>query len=93
MGTNLEDLARVGAPRVAQAPGTILVAVEDADLAVDGARGAAVAVAVEGDGLDEVLVAMAQDGLVAGPVVGGRRVGEEGGGLGHCCAGMDGGTR
>lgn len=36
------------------------MAVEDADLAVNGACCTAVAVGVEGDGLDEILVAMLQ---------------------------------
>ncbi|KAM6533752.1 hypothetical protein FALCPG4_006708 [Fusarium falciforme] len=45
-------------PGIAKAPCAILVAVEDADLAIDGAGGAAVAVCVEGDCLDEVFVAV-----------------------------------
>ena len=45
-------------PGIAKAPCAILVAIEDADLAIDGAGGAAVAVCVEGDCLDEVFVAV-----------------------------------
>jgi hypothetical protein len=65
----LEDLARMGAPRVAQSPCAVLVAVEDADLAVDGPCRAAVAVAVESDGLYEILVAVLDDRLKARAVV------------------------
>ena len=38
-------------PGIAQAPDAVLVAVEDADLAVDRTRRAAVAVAIEGNSL------------------------------------------
>ena len=61
----------MGAPGVAQAPCAVLVPIEYADLAVDGAGGAAVAVGVEGDGLDEVLVAVLEVEIEGGLVVGG----------------------
>lgn len=54
--------------------------VEDANLAVDGSRGAAVAVGVEGDGLDEVLVAVLEI-EVEGLLFGAGRV------RGGCCGG------
>ena len=45
------------------------MAVEDADLAIDRPRRASVAVAIEGNGLHEVLVAVLDDGLKARAVV------------------------
>lgn len=67
-------------PSIAQAPGAVLVAVEDADLAIDGTGGAAVAVGVEGYGLDEVLVAVLEVQVEGGFLfVGGGRNGG-----GHC---------
>lgn len=59
------------APVVTQAPDAILVAVEDADLAVDGAGRAAVAVRVECDGLHNVMVAVGDE--VEGGALGRRR--------------------
>jgi hypothetical protein len=59
-GTHLEDLAAMGAPIVAQAPDAILVAVEDPDLAIDGAGRAAVAIGIECDSLDEVPMAVGE---------------------------------
>lgn len=50
------------------------MAVEDADPAVDGAGGAAVAVGVEGDGLDEVAVAVLEVEVEGGRGVLGRGV-------------------
>ena len=60
-------------PGVAEAPGAVPVAVEDADLAVDGAGRAAVAVGVEGHCLDEVLVAVLQVEAKVGLFVDERR--------------------
>ena len=40
------------------APGAVTMAIEDADFSVDGPRRAAVAVAVESDGLDKILMAV-----------------------------------
>lgn len=68
----------MGGPCVAEAPGAVLVAVEDADFAIDGAGCAAVAVGVEGDGLHEVLVAVLEVEVEALLVVHGR-LGERGG--------------
>lgn len=61
-------------PSIAQAPNTVLVAIEDSDLAVDGAGRTAIAVAIEGNGLHQILVAVLMDGLETGAVVGRRRV-------------------
>lgn len=58
--THLKHFAAVGCPGVAEAPRAVLVPVENADLAIYRSSGAAVAVRVEGDCLDEVLVAMLQ---------------------------------
>lgn len=70
----------MGSPRVAQAPGAVLVAVKDPNLAIDGASGAAVAVGIEGDGLDQVLVAVLEVEVKGGLLfVGGGRNGG-----GHC---------
>lgn len=54
-------------PGITQSPGAVFEAVEDANLAVDGACGAPVAVAVEGDSLDQILVAMLHDKLKLSP--------------------------
>ena len=70
---HLEDLAAVRGPRVAEAPGAVLVAVEDADPAVDGARREAVAVGVERDGLDQVPVAVLKVEIERRLAVAGRR--------------------
>jgi hypothetical protein len=50
------------------------VAVEDANLAIDRPRRASVAVAIEGNSLHEVLVAVLEDGLEARTVVGCWRI-------------------
>lgn len=68
----LEDLTAVGVPSVAEAPCAVAMAVEDADLAVDGAGCAAVAVGVECDGLDEVLVAVLEIEVEGGLLFAGR---------------------
>lgn len=67
--SHLEYFAAMGSPRVAEAPDAVLVAVEDPDLAVDGAGCAAVSVAVKSNGLDEVLVAVPQDQVALGPII------------------------
>ena len=54
----LEDLPAVSAPVITETPDAVLMAVEDADLAIDGARSAPVTVSIEGYGLNNVLVAM-----------------------------------
>ena len=59
----LGNLARVGGPVVAVPPYAVLVSVEHSNLAVYRTRRASVAVCVECDCLDEVLVAMVDDGL------------------------------
>lgn len=71
----------MGCPGVAKAPSSVLVTVEDANLAVDGPRGAAVAVSVEGDGLHEILVAVLEVQLEGGFFLRGRL---DGGGHGWC---------
>ena len=68
----LEDFAPVGAPCVAEAPCSVTMAVEDADLAVYGASRAAVAISVEGYGLDEILVAVLEIQIKGRLVVAGR---------------------
>lgn len=45
------------------------MAVEDADLAIDRSRRASVAVAIEGNSLHEILVAVLDDGFKAWAVV------------------------
>lgn len=50
----------MGGPGIAHAPCPVLVAIEYSNLAVDGAGRASVAVRVEGNCLDEVLVAVLQ---------------------------------
>ena len=59
-------------PIVAVAPDAVFVAVEDADLAVDRSRRAPVTVGVEGDGLHQVLVPVA-DEVKVGALINGRR--------------------
>lgn len=59
----LGNLARVCGPVVAVPPHAVLVSVKDSNLAVYGSRRAPVAVCVESDCLDEVLVAMIDDGF------------------------------
>ena len=68
----LENLTAVGIPGVAEAPCAVAMAVEYADLAVDGAGCAAVAVRVECDGLYEVLVAVLEIKVEGGLLVAGR---------------------
>lgn len=82
----------MGGPRVAYPPHAILVAVEDANLAIDGAGGTAVAVGVEGDGLDEVAVAVLQV-EVEGVAVLGRGVDFWGEEARHCELRIFGGDR
>lgn len=45
-------------PGIAQPPSTFLVSVKDPNLAIDGAGRAAVAIGVECDSLDEILMAV-----------------------------------
>ena len=70
-------------PVIAQSPAAVLVSVEDADLAVDGARRAAVAMAIEGNCLDKVLVAVLEDVFEPEMVVDHRRVVQKGRRFGH----------
>lgn len=72
-GTYLEDLTAMRAPVIAQSPDAILVAIEYTDLAIDGARCAPVAVGVEGDSQNQVLVAVLEIEVEVGPVVDWRR--------------------
>ncbi len=69
-------------PVIAVSPYAVLVAVEDADLPIDRTRGTAIAVAVEGDGLDKVLVAV-PDNVKASPLVNAGRIVEEWRCVGH----------
>ena len=78
----LDNLAAVCTPVVTMAPDAILVPVEDTDLAVDGARRAPVAVAVEGDGLHQVLVPV-PDQVEVGALVHHRRAAQVGAHAGH----------
>lgn len=56
----LENFTTVGCPCITQTPCSILVAIKYSNLAVNGACRASVAVGVEGNSLDEVLVAVLQ---------------------------------
>lgn len=73
-GAYLENLASVCSPVVAVPPDAVLVAVEDADLSVDRSCRAPVAIGVEGDGLNQVLVPVA-DEVEVGALINGRRRG------------------
>lgn len=59
----------MGCPSITQPPDAILVAVENPDLAIDGASRTPVSVAVEGHGLDQILMPMLHDELEFSPLL------------------------
>lgn len=70
----LKDLSPMRAPVVAMPPDAIPMPIEHPNLAVDGAGGASVTVAVEGDGLHEVLVPVFDEEVEARFLLGCGRV-------------------
>lgn len=56
-------------PGITKPPDSILIAVEDPDLTIDGASGTSVAIAVECHSLHQVLMAMLHDKLKLGPLL------------------------
>lgn len=59
----------MGSPGITEPPDGISMAVEDPDLAIHGACGASVTVAVERDSLDQVLVAVLHDEIKVGSLL------------------------
>ena len=70
----------MGAPIVAMPPESVLMPVEHPNFSIDGSRRATIAVAVEGDGLDKILVPVRIDQVEIRAIVYHRRFHK---GMGH----------